>query len=159
MLNNKSFVNSSIDNHNMRKINIYISILFFTISFLTFSSCGKGQDTPVDKLCAIMNEAADKVETISSASDLIYMKEVITPQAAQTILNENADYQLTKKDKEKLKKSYDRLLKTAYEKTAEYGGFPEAIKKQTKVQIDGIIEAANKGIENAKTLGDINGLN
>lgn len=120
-------------------------------------SCGKRSTTPVDEYVTILDEATEKAEKIASMQDLLNVKEIISPEAAMQIVRENSDYKLTKGDKEKLKKSYDRLLKVAYEKTAEYGGLPEEVRKQTKDQIQLFIDAANTGIDRAQTMGDLMG--
>lgn len=122
-------------------------------------SCSKsGTDNPVDEYVMILDQAAQKAEKINSLEDLLNVQEIISPEAAFNIVRNNADYELTDKDKEKLKKSYDKLLRVAYEKTSEYGDLSEEVKKQTKSQVNLIIEAANKGIDNAKTLGELNGV-
>lgn len=142
----------------MKKIFNILAVTFFLFFICNFSSCKKHGNSPVDQYVEIIDEAADKAEKIASMQDLINVQEIISPEAAKEIARENADYELTESDKSKLKKSFDRLLRVAYNKTAEYGGFPEEIKKQSKDQAELIIEAANKGIDNAKTLGDLNGI-
>ena len=140
----------------MKKFNI---ILFSLIAFsccISVSSCGKSGNTPVDQFTDLLEQATQKAEKISSMADLVNVQEIISPEDAMKILQENADYKLSDSDKDKLKKSYDKLLKVAYEKTAEYSGLPDEYKKQAKAQVDLIIEAANNSIDQAKTLGDLN---
>ena len=139
----------------MKKISIISGILLFTLS-LFFNSCGKSNNNPVDKYVDILESAASQAEQIHSTSDFLNIQQIISPEATQKIVEENEDYILTDKDKEKLKKSFDKLLKVSYEKTIKYGGMPEEIKKQAKGQMELLIEGANKGIDNAKNLGYIN---
>lgn len=135
-------------------------LLFVALTFgcTYIVSCSKSGNSPVDQYVELLDQATKKAEKISSMSDLTNVQGIISPQEAMKIVSDNSDYELTDNDKEKLKKSYDKLLKVAYEKTAEYGGVPEEYKEQVKTQVDLIIEAANKGIDNAKTLGDLNGI-
>ena len=134
------------------------TLLLIFVASCCMVSCGKGGNSPVDEYVAILDNATEKAEKISSMEDLLNVQEIISPEAAMNIVNNNADYVLTKEDKEKLKKSYDRLLKVAYEKTAEYGGLPEGMKKQTKGQIQLFIDAANEGIDRARTMGELTGV-
>lgn len=112
-------------------------------------------NTPVDEYVAILEQAAEKVEQISSFGELMDVNEIISPDEALEVIHNNPDYPLTDKDKERLKQSYDRLLRASYEKTLEYGDFPESIKKQTRKQMELYIETANSGIDRAKTLGEL----
>ena len=121
-------------------------------------SCSKHSNTPVDQYVEILDEAVKKANEIKSYDELTNVQAIISPEDAMEIMNSYSDYELTDKDKEKLKKSFDKLLKVAYEKTAEYGGLPEEMKKTAMRQSELIIEAANKKIDNANTLGDIAGI-
>ena len=141
----------------MKKINLFIGLLIFSFS-LGIVSCGKSSNSPVDQYVDILDEATKKAEKISSMADLMNVQSIISPEDALAIVSKNSDYVLTDSDKDKLKKSYDKLLRVAYDKTTEFGGLSDEVKKQTKAQVDLIIEAANKGIDNAKTLGDLNGI-
>ena len=133
--------------------------LVMVAMFALAVSCTKKEAiSPVDRYIEILDEATRKTEAISSMDELINFQDIISPQEAFDLVKENADYKLTDKDKDKLKKSFDKLLKVAYEKTADLGGFPEEIKKQTKAQGDLFIEAANKRIDEAATLGELNGI-
>lgn len=139
------------------------NLKIFTIGLVAllacgFASCHKGGNTPVDQFVELMDEATKKAEKINSVSELQNVQDIISQEDALKIVRENPDYVLTNGDKDKIKKSYDKLLRTAYEKTAELSGFPEEIKQQSKAQIELIIDAANKGIDNATTLGDLSGM-
>lgn len=142
----------------MKKSGIIISFIVTLFATCLLSACGKGGTTPVDEYVAILDAATEKAEKISSKEDLLNVKDIISPEAAMKIMRDNADYELTGSDKEKLKKSYDKLLRVAYEKTAEYGGLPDAIKEQTKDQIQLFIDAANEGIDRAHTMGELVGV-
>ncbi|MCH5228874.1 MAG: hypothetical protein J1F12_02635 [Muribaculaceae bacterium] len=142
----------------MKKQNYFISLLFCVVLALSVS-CGKGGgNTPVDQYVEVLDQAREKTEKINSTADLLNFQDIVNPQDAWNIIKDNSEYVLTDSDKDKLKKSYDKLLKVAYEKTIEYGGLPDEMKDATKAQVDLIIDAANKGIDNAKTLGDLNAI-
>ena len=142
----------------MKSIKIFVGLILMMAVAFCMDSCGKGSQSPVDEYVAILDEAAEKAEKISSMQDLLNVHEIISPEAAMNVANNNADYVLSKSDKEKLKKSYDKLLKVAYEKTAEYGGLPQDVMKQTKNQINLFIEAANDRIDGSQTLGELVGI-
>ena len=142
----------------MKKLN-YLLALIAVIAMVGVSSCRKHHgNSPVDQYVEILDAAIEKTEKINSFEDLTDVQQIINPQEALEIVQKNAGYELTDNDKEKLKKSFDKLLKVAYNKTIEYGGVPESMKEATKAQVDLIIDAANKGIDNAKTLGELNGI-
>lgn len=141
----------------MKKTGTLISLLLLILSGMAFS-CSKSGGDPVDEYVGLLETATKKAEQIKSASDLMNVQEIISPEDAMEIMRNHSTYELTDKDKDKLKKSYDKLLRVAYDKTIEYGGLPEEIKEQTKAQVDLIIDAANKSIDNAKTLGELNGI-
>lgn len=141
----------------MKKILVILALVSI-VSLSQLSSCGKGGNSPVDQYVEVLDEATKKAEQINSMSDLMNVQAIISPEEAMNIMRENAAYELTDGDKEKLKKSFDKLLRVAYEKTAEYGGIPESLKEQAKGQVDLMIEAANNGIDQAKTLGDLSGI-
>lgn len=141
----------------MKKFKILIMVIM-AVATIQLWSCSKGGNSPVDQYVEILENATNKAEKISSMSELLDVQAIISPEKAMQILKDNADYELTDKDKAKLKKCYDKLLKVAYDKTAEYGGLPAELREQTKAQVDLVIEVANKGIDNAKTLGDLRGI-
>ena len=150
--------NQIIININMKTIKILLSALVI-ISAVQLSSCGhKNSDSPVDQYIQMLDEATEKTKQINSFEDLTNVQDIISPEKATEILRNNMDYVLTKGDKGKLKKSYDKLLKVAYEKTTKFGGFPEEVKKATMDQADLVIDAANKRIDEAETLGDLIGI-
>lgn len=141
----------------MKRINLFLSLIVILGAGLLFS-CGKGGKSPVDQYVEILDQATEKAEKISSMADVLNVQQIISTEETTKLLKDNADYELTDKDKEKLKKSYDKLLKVAYNKTTEYSGIPDSMKKQTDGQLELIIEAANKVIDNAHTLSDLDGL-
>ena len=141
-----------------RSFTLFLSLVTI-ISLFHLSSCSKGgSSSPVDEYINILDEATKKTEQIKSYDDLTNVQSIISPEEAMKIVRDNADYVLTDNDKDKLKKSYDKLLKVAYEKTAKFGGLPEEMQKNALMQADLVIEAANKQIDRANTMGDLMGL-
>lgn len=141
----------------MKKLTTLLSLLLiFTAA--TLSSCGKGGNSPVDQIVEILDQATKKTENINSMSDLTNVKDIISPEKVWTIIQNNSDYELTKGDKEKLKKSYNKLVNTAFDKSCEFVP-SEEMKKLVKNQLDLMLEAIDKNIDNATTLGDIRSLN
>ena len=135
---------------------IWSTALIFIIT-LVFS-CSKSTDNPVDKYCEILEQATEQASKINSIEDLSNIQSVISPEKAQELIRTSADYELTDSDKGKLKKTMDKLIKVAFEKSMEFSNYPEEIKKNSQMQIDLAIEAANRTIDNAKTLGEISGV-
>ena len=135
-------------------------LLGFIVIFaaLQISSCGKGFGSPVDQIVEMLDEAADKTDKITSEASLLNVQNLISPDEIYKIINDNSDYELTKGDKEKLKKSYNHLVKSVYEKTSEFVP-SEEMKKVVKNQLDLMMEGINRSIDNATTLGSIKGWN
>ena len=135
-------------------------LLGFIVIFaaLQISSCGKGSGSPVDQIVEMLDEAADKTDKITSEASLLNVQNLISPDEIYKIINDNSDYELTKGDKEKLKKSYNHLVKSVYEKTSEFVP-SEEMKKVVKNQLDLMMEGINRSIDNATTLGSIKGWN
>ena len=122
-------------------------------------SCSKSNsDSPVDQYIEILENATKQAEKISSLQELNEVQSVVTREEAQTLLMSAKDYELSDSEKSKLKKATDKFLKVAFEKSMEYSNLPEDIKKESKAQVDLAIEAVNKHIDNAKTLGEISGV-
>ena len=135
-------------------------LLGFIVIFaaLQISSCGKGSGSPVDQIVEMLDEAADKTDKITSEASLLNVQNLISPDEIYKIINDNSDYELTKGDKEKLKKSYNHLVKSVYDKTSEFVP-SEEMKKVVKNQLDLMMEGINRSIDNATTLGSIKGWN
>lgn len=140
----------------MKKIKLILSILVFT-TILPFISCNKG-DSPVDQIVVLLDKATEKTAEIQSFADLTNVNNIISKEDIWSIIKNNKDYKLTKGDKEKLKKSYNKLVKEAYEKSCEFVPSDD-MKKVVKNQLDLFMEAIDKNIENAETLGDIRSFN
>ena len=141
----------------MKKM-VRILLLAFLVCGLSLSSCKKGSSSPVDEYVEVIDNTTKEAKKINSLNDFMNFQQFTEPEEAKVIVRQNADYVLTEKDKKKLKESYGNLLKVAYEKTLEFGGVPEELKKQAKEQVDLIIDGANKTIDNANTLGDLSGI-
>lgn len=129
---------------------------FIVITTLALFSCSKS-NTPVSQIVEILDQATERAENINNESELTDINNIISPEAIADIVNNNADYELTKGDKESLKKSYNKLVKTVYEKSSEYVP-SEDMKKMVKSQMDLMLEAVNQNIDKATTLGSITGL-
>ena len=146
-----------LNNIYMKQLKLLLGLLVI-FATLQVSSCGKQSNSPVNQIVEILDEATKKTEQISNASELTNVQNVISPEAVWTIINDNSDYELTKDDKEKLKKSYNKLVKAVFEKSSEFVP-SESMKQSVKSQLDLMVEAINRNIDNAKTLGSIRGFN
>lgn len=132
----------------------------FTFSLLSLFclnivSCNDSGSKAVDQYIETLDRATEKVEEINNFSELLNYKEIISSEEVEKIISQNPDYLLSDSDKERIKKSYDKLLKTAYEKTIQYSGLPEAYQKEANTKIEMLIHKANYGIDNAETLGEL----
>lgn len=141
----------------MKPLNFVFAFIIL-LATCQFSSCGKGGNSPVDQIVSILDQATEKTENIQSMTDLTNVKSIISPEDVWQIIQKNSDYKLTKGDKNKLKKSYNHLVKTAYEKSCEFVTSDE-LKKAVKSQLDLMLGAIDQSIDNAETLGDIRSLN
>lgn len=130
--------------------------LFILLLVACLGSCRHNwTNSPVAQYVALLDAAAEKAENISSLNELVNVQDIINPQEARQIIIDNRDYPLDNDDKKALKKSFDKLIRVAYEKTAEYGDLSDSMKKDTKKQIEMIVDFSNKKIDAATTLGDL----
>ena len=121
------------------------------------TSCSKS-DNPVDEYVELINQATSKLEKIKNADDIQDLQDLYTNKKAVELEKEYGDYELTDKDKEKLKESLEKLIKVATDKSMEYAGFPEDLSQLKKAQMELLINQVNARIDVAKTLGEIEGL-
>ena len=140
----------------MKKLKLFLGLLGIVGAFLIVSCGHKSGNSPVDQYVEVIDNATEKAKQLSSLEDLSNLQEIILPSEAVEIISNNADYVLTDKDKEKIKKSFDKLLRAAYDKTAEYQGVPGDLRK---TQVDILLQGANNQIDASRTLGDLNGIN
>lgn len=137
------------------KILLTLVVLFSTLQFV---SCSKKDNTPVDQIVVLLDNGVEKVESINSMAELTDVKNIVSANEVWKIIQENSNYELTKGDKEKLKKSYNKLVEAAYKKSSECIPSDE-YKKTVKNQLDLLMEGINRSIDSAKTLGEIKGFN
>ena len=138
----------------MKKFNPILLAVVALVLSCTFA-CKKASDSPVDKYVELIDQATKKLEQIKNVDDIQNIQDIMADQKALDLEREYADYELTKSDKEKLKKSLDKLIHTAYDKTMEFSGFPPELVELKKNQVDMMVDAANLQIDNATTLGEI----
>lgn len=141
----------------MKKFYIVLSALLMVVA-LQITSCSKKESTPVDKYIEILDRSIQQAQKINSIEDMTNFQSVISPEEAQEIIKSSYDYELTDSDKEKLKKTTDKLIRVAFDKTLKFSNFNDEAKKNAETQIDIAIQAANTYIDNAKTLGQISGM-
>ena len=120
-------------------------------------SCGQNE-TPVDKYVKLLDEATEKTERIHNLDELMQARDIISVQEIMEIARESKDYCLKDSDREKIKKSYDLLLRTTYKKTIEYGNFTEEMNRRMESQVENFIEEANKRIDKIQTFGELGAL-
>lgn len=122
------------------------------------SSCGGG-DSPVDRYVEIIDSATEKINEATSKEQLEEIQTGEESLKANLILEESGDYVLTKSDKEKLKKSIDKMLRALFKKSLELSTLPDDFKSTLQSQSDMAVEAVNKNIDNASTLEEISSSN
>lgn len=138
----------------MKIINLFfLSIVLLATGVL--ASCSGGGNSPVDQYVELLDAATAKIEKINANEGVTDIQDILSMPKAQDLEKEYADYELTDKDKEKLKMSLDRLIHAAYDKTMQYAGFPEEIIQMKKKQVELMVDAANQQIDAATTLGEI----
>lgn len=133
-----------------------ISFLFVVLATVLLGACAHhSSHSPVAQYVNLLEEATQKAENISSLTELVNVQDIISPEDARQIIIDNRDYPLTDDDKKALKKSFDKLIRVAYEKTAEFGNLSETMKKDSKKQVEMVIDINNKKIDAANTMGDL----
>ena len=128
-----------------------IVILGLTINL---SSC-ESSNTPVDRLVEIIDKATEQVKDSKSNDALDNIQSAMVADGAEALIKDNADYELTDSDKSKLKKSMEKLVRAAFEKSITYYNFDDDVKKNLRAQIDMAVAGINTTIDNAKTLSEI----
>lgn len=128
--------------------------LILPLLLITLFACGKHEDSPVDQIVTLLDQATEKTQNITSVAQLNDVQNIISPEDVWNIIQENANYKLSNSDKDHLKKSYDKLVRVAYEKSCEFVSSDE-MKKLMKNQLDLLMEGIKKNIDNAETLGEI----
>ncbi|MCH5227170.1 MAG: hypothetical protein J1F16_05060 [Muribaculaceae bacterium] len=137
----------------MKKVKLILGLIVCLVSVAAIS-CSKTH-TPVDRIVEIFEDATQKVNNVTSLSDLLNVQEILSQDEVLAIVRDNPDYHLTDSDKERLKKSFDKLLRTAFDKTVELGKVGDDMKKNSKDQVNLVIEGINQSIDQANTLGEI----
>lgn len=135
----------------------HLKLIVLTLTLIASSfviSCEKS-NSPIDQFVEVLDETSAKVEKCTSLDELTNLQ---TNEAAMTIERENADYKLTDNDKKKLKKSMEKLLTVAFDKTLELQGLSEVGKEMKETQLKLMVEAVNQQIDKADTFGEIGGL-
>lgn len=132
---------------------LFSAIIILSLSGLLYS-CGNS-DSPVDRLTAIIDKATEQVKDSKSNDALENIQSAMVTDGAEALIKDNANYELTNSDKNKLKKSMEKLVKAAFEKSISYYNFDESVKKNLRSQIDMAVAGINTTIDQAKTLGEI----
>lgn len=132
------------------KTSLRLSTLCTLLCALFLFSCSHS-DTPVDKIVGILDQATQNTEKITNQYQLNDVGSIVSPQEIWNIINEYPDYELTKEDKDKLKKSYHKLMDAAYKKSCEFVTSDE-LKNLVKKQVDIVMAGIDTNIDNAKTL-------
>ena len=140
--------------NNMKKLTFILSIVIL----LAAVQCGKKDSSPVDEIVALMDDATKKTEQIQNLAELSNVNRIVPQEEVWNIIRNNSDYKLTDGDKEKLKKSFNKLVKTAFEKTGEFVS-DDTMKKAFRSQLDLMMEGIDRSIDQAATLGDIRSFN
>lgn len=139
----------------MRKIKILFGI-FAILAVCQLYSCGKSSNSPVDQYIEVIDQTTKQVEDLK-VINYEDMQSLLSPEAAKKIAQEYGEYELTDKDKEKLKKSCGNLMKAVYNKIIDSDEVPQEMKKQLKTQEGLVVAAVDQLVDNARTLGQLDG--
>ena len=130
---------------------------FLMLFMLQISSCG--ESTPVDKFVDLINEATSKVKSVKNIQEIANLDEVFENlgKGQEQYFQDNADYELTDADRNKIKKAINGLFEAVIDKTVDLSGG-----MVTKSQMEGAIGQYTKlfeaQIDKCQKLGDLENL-
>lgn len=132
----------------MKTIKSVLGLALIAIMF-TLGSCGKKAGNPVEEFAASINKIAQQVKSFNSENDF----EKIQPEmeAADKIVIDNADYELTDNDRQTLKDALRNYYRATVSKT-----FEITKEEISEDQIDMIVNLGLLAIDNINTLGQLN---
>lgn len=117
-------------------------MLMVAVLAIAVSACASQGEKAVDAYCDALDKASELIEkapNAEAAMDALNNEQDI--DGVKKLVKENADYELTDKDKDKIKAANIRMMK--------------AMNKFIHLPEDMIETEINKQIDDAKTLGEI----
>ena len=135
------------------KVSRLLSSGILFLAAMALLSCVR--QTPVDRYTEIMGKLTEEIEKCQDISDITRISNSRLGEESTAIIQENADYELTDSDKEKIKEANDRMMQAIFNKTVELSGIPTEMHSRVQAQMNTTIEMFNAEIDNSKTLGDL----
>ena len=132
----------------MKKIKTVLS-LALAVMVMALTSCGNKAGNPAEEFAAYLDKIAGQVKSYNSETDF----EKIQPEmeAADKIVTDNADYELTDNDRQAIKDALGNFYRTTMSKS-----FELANQQVSEGQLDMMVNMITSSIDNIKTLGELN---
>lgn len=130
----------------MKSIKSILALAIIAI-LVGLSSCGKA--TPAEQFAEELNKLTKDVSSVKTADEYMKIQEGI--QAADKIITENADYQLTDKDRDAIKSAMKNFFSAMFNKIGELQN-----QEVPAGQVDMMVNMITGAVDNAKTLGELN---
>ncbi len=130
----------------MKAIKSILALAMVAI-LMGLGACSKA--TPAEQFAEALNKLSSQVASVKTPEEYAKIQEGI--QAADKIITENADYQLTDNDRTVLKEAMKNFFTATLNKVGELQNqeIPEA-------QVDFMVNMVTAPVNNAKTLGELN---
>lgn len=109
--------------------------------------CSCKQQTPATQFVDALDNAEAQISKATDIEEIMNMSVVL--KESENVARNNQDYRLTDDDKKAIKKSMERLYRSAYEKDKELSG-----KNLPVEQIDIIVKMMEASVDRAKSLAD-----
>ena len=109
--------------------------------------CSCKQQTPSTQFIDALDNAEAQISKATNIEEIMNMAVVL--KESENVARNNQDYRLTDDDKEAIKKSMERLYRSAYAKDNELSG-----KNLPIEQIDMIVKMMEVSVDRAKSLAD-----
>lgn len=109
--------------------------------------CSCKQQTPATQFIDALDNAEAQISKATNIEEIMNMAVVL--KESENVARNNQDYRLTDEDKEAIKKSMERLYRSAYAKDNELSG-----KNLPLEQIDMIVKMMEVSVDRAQSLAD-----
>lgn len=122
---------------------------------ISLSSCSNN-DNPAMQFADALDKMSSEIEKVQNTADLEKFMTEIDKSNSQIILEDNKDYVLTDADRKAIKDAMVKLLKVSMAKSIELTGNLE--QQLSDEELDMYARQIEPHIDNAKTLGDLDGV-
>ncbi len=138
----------------MKKLSFALALLLG----LLVAACSSGE-SPALEIADGFNSISDKIEKATTDIQSLEIIESANDEVGsriETVLKENADYELTDDDRAALKTAMKHFLETSMKKSMEIAGSkPEGVEETVESMME---LKVNPQIDAAKTLGDLSSI-